>query len=258
MERHHIYAGIFLDETGQQLLNHSLAQLQSTLGTAWDACYTKENRLHVFSKCMDLIDTWNEKTFAEEAQFYAKQPRAVECWRSSFIAFVRQVYRDAKMQVRATVPNETAYVQALLNEGARHAAVRSGVFFTCDSSLEKKDITMDIIRLAISKLCDDFVLEEEEAPLEADITRSAYPDVLPDDSASQVGAQDDYPVLSRDNKPSGVVSQRDPDDTSNADTDGSNQSHQSRVSSATTMKTAKAVTIVTQADQVKAKHSDEQ
>lgn len=179
-----VYAGIFADETGQQLLLHSMAQLQSTLGTAWTACAPKENRLDVFAKCMDLVDTWNDRTFAEEAATFSQRPRAPECWRDAFVGYVRQVYRGGKTQVRATVPSEAAYVQALLSNAAKYRGVRSGRYFECDSSLERKDMAMEIIRMAVVGLCTEFVLEEPKQWAETPVA-----DVSPDDSASQVGVR---------------------------------------------------------------------
>lgn len=187
-----VYAGIFADETGQQLLTHSMAQIHATLGTAWRACEPKEGRLDVFGKCMDLVDTWNEKTFEQESAVFAAQPRAADCWRASFTGFVTQVYRSSKkMQVRATVPSETAYVQALLTTAAAHPDVRSGRYFTLESSLERKDLAMELIRRSVALMCDEFVLVQEveeayEAPAHA-----PPPDVGPDDSASQAGRRDD-------------------------------------------------------------------
>lgn len=180
-----VYAGIFVEEPGQQLLNHSMAQIQATLGTAWNACESKENRLDVFGRCMDLVDTWNEKTFAEESQaVFEGLPRSNECWRAAFSAYVRQVYRGSKSQVRATVPNGPAYVQALITAASKHPVVRSGKYFEFESSLERKDVAMDVVRQSIATLCNEFVYEEEAAPTVVDAVPA---DISPDDSASQVG-----------------------------------------------------------------------
>ena len=180
-----VYVGIFADEVGQQLLAHSMAQLDATLGTAWSACDSKENKMEVFGRCMDLVDSWNEKTFAEEASStFSTRPRSDECWRTAFGGYVRQVYRGSKHQVRATVPNSTAYVQTLLTTAAQHPVVRSGRYFDFESTLDKKDVAMDVIRQGLSTLCGEFVYEE---PLQA--TEASQPDVDPDDSASQVGVR---------------------------------------------------------------------
>ena len=178
-----MYTGIFMEETGQQLLNCSIVQLLSTLGVAWEACKTKEKRLDVFTRCMDLVETWNEKTFGEEAQVFSSQPRASECTQEAFRNYVRQMYRSsASVRVRATLPSDAAYVQSMLTCGAKHPAVRSGKFFECDSSLERKDVGMDIVRQALGHLSDEYVfLEEVEG------SGDTTPDVGPDDSASQVG-----------------------------------------------------------------------
>lgn len=187
METRPIYAGIFVNETGQQLLSHSMAQLQATLGTAWTACEPKENRLEVFGKCLDIVDTWNEKTFAEECEIsFCKQSRAAECWRNAFVTYVRQVYNGGKTQVRVTMPSETAYVQALLTASAKHPFIRSGRYFTCELSLERKDAVMDVIRQAMAQLCDEFVLEQDPEPVSEP---TPEPDLCPDDSASQVGSR---------------------------------------------------------------------
>lgn len=185
-----VYAGIFVDEPGQQLLNHSMAQIASTLGTAWSACEAKEDRLDVFHRCMDLVDTWNDKTFAEEAEaVFAKQPRSSECWRAAFAAYVRQVYRSSNVQVRATVPNQTAYVQTLLTVAAKHPTVRSGRYFEVESSLDRKDVAMDVIRHAMATLCDEFVYEQAAATSLVEETGAPTDAITPDDSASQVGVR---------------------------------------------------------------------
>lgn len=183
-----VYAGIFADEPGQQLLNHSMAQLASTLGTAWTACEAKEDRLDVFQRCMDLVDTWNDKTFAEEAEaVFAAQPRSSECWRAAFSGYVRQVYRSSNVQVRATVPNKTAYVQTLLTVAAKHPTFRSGHYFEVESPLDKKDVAMDVVRQAMAVLCDEFVYEQAAASVVDEATPADA--ITPDDSASQVGVQ---------------------------------------------------------------------
>ena len=187
--RHSVYTGIFADEAGQQLLAQSMAQIHATLGTAWRACEPKEGKLDVFGKCMDLVDTWNEKTFEQEGAVFSGQPRASDCWRASFSGFVTQVYRSSKMQVRATVPSETAYVQALLTTAAAHPEVRSGRYFTVESALERKDLAMEIIRRSVLLMCDEFVLEQEMEEAYAPGASSPAPvdEVGPDDSASQAG-----------------------------------------------------------------------
>ena len=187
--RHSVYTGIFADEAGQQLLAQSMAQIHATLGTAWRACEPKEGKLDVFGKCMDLVDTWNEKTFEQEGAVFSGQPRASDCWRASFSGFVTQVYRSSKMQVRATVPSETAYVQALLTTAAAHPEVRSGRYFTVESALERKDLAMEIIRRSVLLMCDEFVLvqEMEEAYAPGASTPAPVDEVGPDDSASQAG-----------------------------------------------------------------------
>lgn len=182
MEPRNVYAGIFAEEPGQQLLNHSIAQIGATLGTAWEACEAKEDRLGVFGKCMDLVDTWNDKTFAEEAGVFAAQPRSQECWRSAFADYVRQLYHGTKAKVRVTVPHPPAYVQLLLTNAAKHPDVRSGRYFECDSSLERKDVAMDVIRQSMAQLCDEFVLRQDPAT-------DVGPELGPDDSASQVGVR---------------------------------------------------------------------
>lgn len=190
-----VYSGIFADEVGQQLLNHSLAQIDATLGTAWAATEHKEDRVAVFGKCLDLVGTsFNEKTFADEAATtFQAQPRAAECWRGSFEAYVRQaIAANTKARIRGTVPGEAAYVQALLTVASRSAFVRSGAYFSCDSPLDRKDAAMDIVRQALAQLCLEYVYEEEEAA-EAAIapahaaSECASEEVGPEDSASQVG-----------------------------------------------------------------------
>lgn len=194
-ERHNVYAGIFADEAGQNILAHSMAQIEATLGVAWHACKDKECRDEVFHKCMDLVDTWNDRTFTEEAEVFMKQPRASDCWRTAFTGYVRQIYRGSKLQVRASIPRETVYVQALLQASAKDPFVRSGTYFECASPLDRKDAAMGIIRSALGSLCDEFVYLEEPAPpvyvgappMPDESEAGARSDVSPDDSASQSG-----------------------------------------------------------------------
>lgn len=187
----HVYTGMFADEAGQQLLLNSMAQLDATLGTAWDACTLKEDRDAVFGKCCDLVGTWNDTTFEQEARAFTAPPRAYEHWRTSFGNFVKQTYRGAKdrgVRVNASVPQSTVYVQALLGEAATHAAVRSGQYFEFSSPLDKKDVAMDLVRRATARLVGEFVVEEENAPPARTVgaLADALPLVDPDDSASQV------------------------------------------------------------------------
>ena len=201
-----IYAGIFADEAGQHLLATSLSQLVSTLGVAWDACKTKESPQTVFAECMDVVAGWPTQAFVDEAsRHFSAQPRATESLRTAFIDYVKQMYgscdRD-RYEVRAGVPTDAIYVQALLSHGARFASLRDGRFFRVDSNLERKDVAMDVIRHALVQLCDEYVLVQERTVPEASVAPGAptisshqhdrhddmrnLGDIGPDDSASMV------------------------------------------------------------------------
>ena len=191
MQDDRIYAGIFANEPGQLLLHQSMAQIDATLGTAWTACQCKEDKLAVFHKCIDLLDTMSDKLFEDETDAFLSTERVNECLRQAFVGYVRQVYRSSKKQVRVSVPTPSAYVQTLLTVAAKAPQVRSGQYFQQQSSIERKDIMMDVIRQTTARLCSEYVLEEDPVMEHFEQSSAADDDdVAPEDSASQIG--EDY------------------------------------------------------------------
>ena len=196
-----VYTGIFTREPAQRLLYRSLAQMQETLGAAWRACCDKEDCVGVFGRCMDSVETWNDRVFQQEAEtcFVAQDAGIDDCLRTCFLSFVdemRPEHPSSAMQgkrVEVSVPAPWVFVQALLTIAARHPQVRSGALFTTDWSLERKDIAMDIVRDALRTLHDEYVSyveeEREEEDEDDDAAASRCDEVLPEDSASNVGVQ---------------------------------------------------------------------
>ena len=187
-----LYAGIFVDEVGQRLLACSLAQLDATIGTAWRACQTKEASAELYERCLDLVESWNERVYEEEARVLTDQPGGGEAVQEAFVRYVRDMFRGRARphgKVHLTRPSDVAYVQALIGAAVRHRGVRSGRMFDDAAPLERKDAGMDIVRDAFVHLQREFVLVE---PLPAGpataVGSLAQADVSPADSASQVGS----------------------------------------------------------------------
>lgn len=229
---HNVYVGIFAKESGQQLLDMCIEQIQSTMCAAWTLCEPKEDPVSVYLRCLDTIDGWNEKTFQQEAEMsFLAHPRAELVWGSCFESYVMQTYEGMgtdKNPVRATVPKATVFVQSLIEHAAKNEYVRSPRSFFGSATnhklaeigtLERDRIVMSIVRASLVALCNDFVYvstdengEGEDEPVSeaADGSQAGgAPDGAPDDAPDGTldSAPDESTVVATTVSPSDSASQ---------------------------------------------------
>ena len=131
---------------------------------------------------MDMVSTWNEKVF-EGKTVFGTGARAAECLEMAFRRYLKNMYRhrSPKPVVSVNMPSNAAYVQALLTEAAAHPFILSGRYFEAEP-MQQEHCLMSVIRKAMEKLRDDYVLETE-----APECHDQSSDVGPDDSASNLG-----------------------------------------------------------------------
>lgn len=166
-----IYEGIFRDEVCISFLRMCVRAVHNMFGELHSRCaeFEAEGGTATFKVCVHSVSEWDAARFDGELELFRRDmPAAEECFRSTFIAFVRAYYHRpgrAQIRVKLNIPRFGVFFECFIRCMIASNILLSGCFFDQDRSLLATESCMNAIRDVLLALLPHHVsVAEDKSP----------------------------------------------------------------------------------------------